>query len=109
MAARGAGARTESIGFERAETTRGPSGQQREEWVAFAGAKASIYWGSGSERRQAAQEAGSQAASFVVLATSRMRGVSIRDRITYGGASWDILSIVPRGRDEIEFNAVRAV
>lgn len=107
--AAGAGARTERVTFSRQAEGQDEHGEDVAGWTEFGSAKAEVFWGSGNERREAARTGGSQAASFVVLATARTRGVTIQNRIRYAGADWDIKGIVQRGRREIEFEAVRAV
>lgn len=104
-----AGRRTETIGFERKGAGVDEYNEATGAWGSIGTAKAAILWGRGDERREAAREGGRQAASFVVLSTGLTRSVTIADRLTYAGASWDIGGIVERGRTEIEFNAARAV
>ncbi|OYW87299.1 MAG: phage head-tail joining protein, partial [Sphingobium sp. 32-64-5] len=73
-------------------------------------AYAAIYFGSGSEQREAAQTQAAQAASFVVLSNSKTRDVTVLDRISFAGGLWDIRSVAPIGLNEdVKINAVRAV
>jgi hypothetical protein len=69
-----------------------------------------VFYGRGDERRQAAMEQGSQAATFQVLDNSVTRAMTVSDRIVHGGANWDIVGIAadtPK-RGMREFTAVRA-
>jgi hypothetical protein len=108
----------EFIAFERLATVASPLGPKRETWAAIAGSRrsATIYWGSGSERRGAAGSgderraaAGTvqavQAATFVVLADSVTQTITARDRITYAGLAWGITSIAAPDRREVQFTA----
>jgi len=59
-------------------------------WTELCQAWAAVYYGSGSEQRQAAQESASQAASFEVQSNPKTRAVSVTDRIIFDGGEWDI-------------------
>lgn len=103
-----AGRRDRRIVFERATTTQDDSGEQAPAWTNWCSPFAQVRFGTSAERRQAAAEQGSQAATFRVLATSKTRAVTKLDRISFEGSPWDIEGIVPIDRTEIEFTAVRA-
>lgn len=106
-----AGKRQFRIVFERATVVRSALGVETEgPWAAIEPAMAAISWGSGAERREAAAENASQAATFRVIATAALRGVTPKDRISYDGAAWDITGIAPVGdlHREIEFTAMRS-
>lgn len=75
--------------------------------VLIANAWAKVFYGEGAERREAAIEGASQPATFNVLTNADLRGVKVADAIQHDSFSWDIISIVPMGRSEIEFTAVR--
>lgn len=78
-------------------------------WQALGSRFAKVLYGSGAERRGAAGEAASQAATFRVLADAVTSTVTVRDRIAFLGRTWDITSAVPIGGPsgaEIEFTAV---
>lgn len=102
-----AGPRDKLIAFQRASTGRGPSGAQTEIWATLVREWASIFWGQGSERRQAAAERGAQSATFQVLDNALTRSVTIKDRISFNG-TWDITGIATPKAGEIEFTGVRA-
>ena len=104
----GAGKRDRKIVFERATVTQDDYGEEIATWASWSGAWASVRYGTSAERREAAAEQGSQAATFRVLATAKTRAVTITDRIAFEDAAWDIEGIAPIGREEIEFTAVRA-
>lgn len=73
-------------------------------WIVWCKAYAAVFYGSGNEQRQAAQEQASQAASFEVAATTKTRTISVADRISFDGALWDIT-----GNHEIERGAGRRI
>lgn len=75
----------------------------------YATAWAQVRRGTGQERREASQEAGSQAATFVTDWNATLEAVQITDRIIYRGDTWDITDVAPDGNKEIQFTATRAV
>lgn len=105
-----AGSRIHRIVIERKAKAQDANGEEIETWSPLGRAMAQVFFGRGDERRQAAQEGGSQTATFGVLATGLTRGVGYADRIAFGGADWDITGIAPDTpkRGEIEFTGVRA-
>jgi SPP1 family predicted phage head-tail adaptor len=74
----------------------------------YATAWAQVRRGTGQERREASQEAGSQAATFVTDWNPTLEAVEITDRIIYRGDTWDIVDCAPDGNSEIQFTAVRS-
>lgn len=76
-------------------------------YVLFARAWAEVLFGTGEERRQAAQENASQVATFKVLANPMTKQVSPSDRIQAFGVAWDITSAIPVGNAEIHITATR--
>lgn len=84
-------------------------GGEEETWVVIGQEFAAVFYGSGSEQREAAQRAGSQAASFEVLSNSMTRSLSVIDhRIVYGGGIWDISAMQDLGlNDGVRITAVR--
>lgn len=106
-----AGGRHHKIAIERRSVVTDPYGGETETWAALVDEWADVRFGSGQERRTAAQEAGSQAATFVVLDNAKTRSVGLQDRISWDGAVWDIISIAPSSKlnTEREITAVRAV
>ncbi|UZW54963.1 head-tail adaptor protein [Sphingobium sp. JS3065] len=99
--------RPHRITVERFTTTRNAYNEVIETWAPYCEAYAAVYYGTGAEQRQAAQEGASLPASFEVLANSKTREISVMDRISFNGL-WDIRSVAPMGRDGIKINAVRA-
>lgn len=99
--------RRERIIFLREGAERDAWNQPTGGWGAIGRARAAIYYGAGTERRQAAQEQGVQAASFSCLASELTRSITTADRLEHKGAVWNITAIVPIGRD-IDFTATRA-
>jgi head-tail adaptor len=81
--------------------------EQIETWADVDARWTAVFFGRGDERRQAAVESGNQSASFVMLADSTTKTVTIKDRLSFQGI-WDIVGISPIDSSEIEFTAVRA-
>ena len=105
-----AGPRDKRIAFQAASGSADDYGESAPSWATIADGErwAAVFYGRGEERRQAAATGGAQAATFVVLADEVTRTVTLAHRILFAGVGWDIRSIAPRGRAEIEFTAVRA-
>lgn len=106
-----AGNRDDLITIQRATTAQDDYGEEIETWAELGQEWAAIFWGRGDERRQAAAEQGQQAAQFQCLSNTMTRGVLVKDRITFGGSTFDIVGIAPDtpGRGSIEFTTVRAL
>lgn len=78
-------------------------------WAPYCQEYAAVYFGSGSEQREAAQIGGAQAATFEVLSNGKTRGIRLTDRIQFDGGTWDIRAVAPLGLNEgVKINAVRA-
>lgn len=95
------------ITFERYTATQDGSGEETQTWSQLAARDAKVFFGRGDERRQAAMQQGEQPATFQVLNDEVTRTVTLKDRIVYDGANWDIEGRAV-GRLTIEFTAVRA-
>jgi len=87
------------------------------EFEDYATEYAAIFWGTGREQREAAQETGSQTASFEVLSNNKTRSLSVTDRICYPITEpnaedwpvWDIQAIAELGMNNgIRITATRA-
>lgn len=72
-------------------------------------AYAEVLFGTGQERREAAQESASVAATFRVLANPLTSSLVPTDVIRFQAADWDISSSVPgRDRSEWQVTATRS-
>lgn len=89
-------------------TTRDAHGGETETFTAGQTIAAEVRYGNGQERRDAAQQAGSQTATFMVRAWSLTLELTVRDRVGFDGADWDIQDRSLIGREAIEFTATRA-
>jgi hypothetical protein len=71
---------------------------------------AKVLYGTGAERRQAAQEGSEQAATIMVNWTPTLATVVPKDRATFDGFAWDITSPPARVglNDELHFTVVRS-
>lgn len=102
--------RDQRVAFERATFTRDGMNAKVAGWAHYADAWVGVSFGTGAERRNAAQVGGSQAATFRADWSPTLADVTIEDRIQFMGAAWDITNVSPFGRnDGIDFTAVRAV
>lgn len=94
------------VTFERFSSSVDDYGGETQQWQFFAEAWADIIYGTGQERREAAQESASVAATFQVLANADTRDLTTLDRINFEGF-WDIVSTVPNRRKFIDITAIR--
>lgn len=105
-----AGQRDRRIVFQRYTATQADSGEEVQSWAQVGNSqKAKVFYGTGSERREAGREDGSQSANFNCHACETTKQILVRDRITMSGENWDIVGISLIGRREIEFTATRAL
>lgn len=104
------GKRNRLVTFERATVTTNDYGEEIQTWGSYADAFAEILFGTGQERREAAQERASQAVTVIVAWSPTLAAVEPTDRLQALGSTWDITSIAPVGlNEEIHFTAVRSV
>lgn len=106
-----AGQMDRRIAFERSTTSRSGLGTvSASSWAEIGERWAKVLFGTGAERREAATEGSTQAATFRVRADDLTTTITAKDRIAYAGRSWDITGIAPIGRGpaEIEFTATAA-
>lgn len=103
-----AGQRDQLITVQAATTTSDDHGGETLAWADVAKAWARVRFGTGQERREAAQEGGVQPATFEILPTAALLGVSIGARIVFDGSNWDITDIARLNRDTLRFTAVRS-
>ena len=108
----GAGQQTELIELQAATATTDDHNEETQDWSYFAKEWAEVFWGRGSERRQAASEQNQQAATFRVNANSKTRAIDIASHriVMRDGSEWDIQGVVPDkpARGKIEIDAVRS-
>lgn len=104
-----AGPRNRRIVFQRKTIIEDDYGEEIEAWTDYAILWAGVIWGTGAERREAAQLSASQPATFRVLGNSETLALSVLDRISFAGGLWNITSVVPLGLNEgVEVTAIRA-
>lgn len=105
-----AGRRDHLIAFQTYTSTQDDYGEETPSWSTAGQEWAAVFYGRGDERRQAAMEQGSQAATFQVLDNTVTRAMTVAGRIVHDGANWDITgkaSDTPKS-GLIEFTAVRS-
>lgn len=103
-----AGRRDTLISIERAVAVQDPYGEETLTWSQLGTEWAAVFYGRGDERRQAAMEQGTQAATFQLLANAMTRSLTLRDRIVLDEMAWDITGAVPVGRQHVEVTATRS-
>lgn len=103
-----AGRKDRKIQFYPRDPVTGALGTEREVDGVPVPARASVLFGTGSERREAGQAGSSQTATFRVTSTTSLRTVDERWEIEFMGARWGITSIAPIGvAADIEFTATK--
>lgn len=102
--------RNRLITIEARTTALDGYGGESEAWAEYAREYAAVYFGTGTEQREAAQQGGSQTASFEVLSNSKTRAISvINHRIAFDGAIWNITAKQDLGLNEgVRLTAIRA-
>lgn len=107
MRALAAGNRHNRIMIEQKSVTLDVHGGEVETWALYAHEWAQVSYGTGRERRDAAQERASVPATFRVLANPFTRMIDPSGyRIQFDQYLWDIVGSVPLGRDGVEITAV---
>jgi head-tail adaptor len=96
------------ITVQRATGTTDDYGGETQTWADVEEAYARVRFGLASEQRQAAQEAGTQAATFEVVPTTALLAVTLKDRIAFEGSFWDIQEVAPLDRQTLRFTATRS-
>lgn len=106
------GARQYAIAFIRAVTTTDDYNETVEDWdspTTVVTVTAEVMFGTAQEKRQAAQQAAEQAASFVCLRTPTLDAVTAKDRISFDNSQWGITERAPLDRSSIRFTATRII
>lgn len=101
--------RKELIVIERVTATEDAYGGEAEVWATYATRRASVRFGTAQEKREAAQEGGVQSATFECERSSTLDSVTLKDRISYLGSSWDLTEIAPLSRKTIRFTGTRNI
>jgi head-tail adaptor len=104
------GKRDRKVVIERlGASVSGPHGDEQAVWEELATEWAEVRFGTGAERRSAAQTGASQAATFGFVWNSRTRSVTPADRLNFDGALWNIQGVaVSPGNSDVVIVAVRA-
>ena len=104
----GAGQREHLVVFERPTVTEDELGQETEGVpTEIAQAYAQVRYGTAQEKREAAQEAGVQSATFICDPSTELATVTLKDRIRHDAVAWDITEIAPLDRMTIRFTGIR--
>lgn len=104
-----AGRLRDRITIERATVTTDDYGGEASTWAELVTLSAQVSNGTGQERREAAQESATVAATFRVRHSGITEGITTTDRIRFDGAAWDIVSNVrvPNERQARDITATR--
>jgi SPP1 family predicted phage head-tail adaptor len=100
------------VAFIRAATVTDDYGQPVEDWGSpdtVLSVPAMITFGSAQEKREAAQLAAAQTATFQCRRSSTLDSVTAKDRIEFDGSQWQITSRDPLDRHSIRFTATRII
>lgn len=102
------GLRDSLIEFQESTTSTNDYGEAiATAWTRITLAYARIRYGSGQERREAAQERRVQSATFECDWNPTLAGIKINNRIVFEGENWDITNVAPIHHDEIHFTGLR--
>lgn len=101
--------RTELIVIQRATVSVNEYNEQELTWATYATRRAKVRFGTAQEKREAAQEGGSQTATFECVRSAELDAVTLKDRISYLGSAWDITETAPLDRAEIRFTGTRVL
>lgn len=105
------GERDTLITIQRGTPTKDDYGGETMTWATLTTAYARVRFGNGQERREAAQERATQAATFECDWNPTLAGVTVEDRIFVNEVPtefWSIASKSPLGHREIHFAAARS-
>lgn len=104
-----AGKRDRLITFKQATTTTNDYGEEIPSGeTTLATAWARVKFGPAGEKREAAQEGASQAATFEVDPSAALLAVPMTAFIEYDGSEWDLTEKADLDRQTIRFTAVRS-
>jgi hypothetical protein len=98
------------VTFKQATTTTNDDGEEIASGsTTLAEAWARVRFGTGQEKRQAAQESGVQSATFEVIPTPALMAVPLTATIEYDGSDWDLTEKADLERNLMRFTATRSV
>lgn len=83
------------VTIQRYTVANDPLGGEVKTWADLAVRWSDISFGTGRERREAAQEVASVPATFLMRRDSVTATITPADRLRYDGVDWDITSVVP--------------
>lgn len=104
-----AGSLRDLITIERATVAADDYGGEVKAWATYCQRGAAVTYGRADERRAAAQESASSAATFRIRSDPVTDAIAVTDRLVFNGGIWDISSNVPYNRDGRDITAIRAV
>ncbi len=104
------GAYDRLVAFQRSTVTTNEYGESIPGTPAtFEEGWARVRFGTAQEKREAAQEAAGQSATFELVPTTALLAVLLTDHILFDGSQWDIVEKAPLERNNIRFTATRSI
>jgi SPP1 family predicted phage head-tail adaptor len=101
------GQRPNLITVQAATVTTDDYGAETPTWATYTQGWAKVHYGTGRERREAAQERASQTATFEFDWTPLLGAVTPKHRLQYDGANWDVINKAIIGQNhEVHITAV---
>lgn len=104
-----AGKREHLITVQAPTATTDDYGGETLTWADVESPWAEVRFGRADEKRQAAQEGGVQAATFLVDPSAALLAVPLTARIVFDGSDWNITEKADLDRQTLRFTAVRSV
>jgi hypothetical protein len=96
--------------FKQATTTTNDHGEEIAGGsTTLAEAFARVRFGTGQEKREAAQESGVQSATFEVIPTEALLAVPLTATIEFDGSDWDLTEKANLERNLMRFTGTRSV
>ena len=104
-----AGSLRDRITFMRATVTTDDYGGEIQTWTSAGDRWASVRYGTGQERREAAQLSATVPATFRVRRDTLTKTIGPKDRIEFDGGTWNIVGapVMTPERDTLDIAAVR--
>lgn len=104
----GAGKRDTLVEFQRSSGSSDDYNQEEEAWEKIESAFVAVRWGTAAERRDAGMNQSRQTATLRVVATTKLRAVTGKDRVLIRGDAWNVVAPPARiGQLELEITISR--
>jgi head-tail adaptor len=84
-------------------------GEEDPTWTDYVSAWAQVKFGNAQEKREAAQEGGSQSATFEFVRNNLLDAVTLAYRLWFMDSTWDITEVAHLDRQTLRITATRAM